>query len=376
MGIKICHLTSVHDSTDVRVFRKECSSLAKKYDVYLVAKGQSREENNVKIIGIGDAPDSRLKRITRFTKAVYQKGLSLDCDIYQIHDPELLPVALKLKRKGKAVIYDSHELYYEQIQNRPYLNRTIRKVISFLYLLYERHVLKRIDAVIFPCLINGRNPFEGRCELIETIDNYPILDELFANYDENCVKTERSACYVGSISANRGVTNFIKAISKIGGVANIGGPFDTIDYEEELKKMPEFKSVNYHGVLNRDQVLQMLNSSIIGMANLRNVGQYNKSDNLPTKVYEYMSMGMPVILSKSPYNDVIMKKYKFGICVDPDDIDETARAMETIFSDKELQKEMGVNGRRAVKNYFNWSTEEKKLIELYEKILMKRRIQK
>ena len=104
MGIKICHLTSVHDSTDVRVFRKECSSLAKKYDVYLVAKGQSREENNVKIIGIGDAPDSRLKRITRFTKAVYQKGLSLDCDIYQIHDPELLPVALKLKRKGKAVI--------------------------------------------------------------------------------------------------------------------------------------------------------------------------------------------------------------------------------------------------------------------------------
>ena len=65
--MKVCHMTSAHDSDDVRIFQKECVSLAKSgHEVYLVARGQSRNEKNVTVIGVGDAPSGRLKRMFFF----------------------------------------------------------------------------------------------------------------------------------------------------------------------------------------------------------------------------------------------------------------------------------------------------------------------
>ena len=52
---KVCHVTSVHESDDLRIFDKECISLAKNKDmkVYLVARGESRIEQGVSVIGAG-----------------------------------------------------------------------------------------------------------------------------------------------------------------------------------------------------------------------------------------------------------------------------------------------------------------------------------
>ena len=367
--IKVCHLTSVHESDDVRIFVKECSSLAMAgFEVFLVAKGKSREQNGVKVIGQGMAPKNRIKRIIFFTRRIYRAALELDCDIYHLHDPELLPIALKFVKHGKKVIFDSHEMYSEQIRNKEYLPRIIARIISALYENYETMVLKKIDAVVFPCLYHGRHPFKGKCKIVETIDNLPMLSELYDKYDDSLPKDERSACYIGSITEDRGVTNFIKATYIANGTANLGGVYYSKEYKEQLKKMPEYRCVKYYGKLDRKQVLEMLQRSIIGMANLRNVGQYNKYDNLATKVYEYMSLSMPVILSKSDFNIKMMNKYRFGICVDPDDVDETAKAMKYIFDNPEEARRMGMNGRKAIAGKFNWEKESEKLVQLYQKV--------
>ncbi len=55
--IKVCHITSAHNSDDIRIFHKECASLAKAgYDTYLVAKGESREEKGVHVVGVDPPP--------------------------------------------------------------------------------------------------------------------------------------------------------------------------------------------------------------------------------------------------------------------------------------------------------------------------------
>jgi hypothetical protein len=111
--IKVCHLTSVHPIDDVRIFHKECISLAKNgYDVTLIACGEREYEeikNGVKCISLYVPVKNRLERMIKRPKAIYKKALEIDTYIYHFHDPELLPLGKKLKRKGKKVIYDAHK---------------------------------------------------------------------------------------------------------------------------------------------------------------------------------------------------------------------------------------------------------------------------
>ena len=108
--IRVCHRTSAHDEEDIRMFHKECVSLARAgYEVYLVERGESREKNGVHIVGVGDLPRSRRKRMTESVRRVYEAARALDADIYHLHDPELISCGLKLKKAGKKVIFDSTE---------------------------------------------------------------------------------------------------------------------------------------------------------------------------------------------------------------------------------------------------------------------------
>ena len=99
---KVCHMTSAHGVEDIRIFHKECVSLAKAgYDVYLVERGESYEKDGVHIVGVGEILKSRRKRMTEGAKKVYEAARAVDADIYHLHDPELLPYGLKLKKQGR-----------------------------------------------------------------------------------------------------------------------------------------------------------------------------------------------------------------------------------------------------------------------------------
>ena len=365
--IKVCHMTSVHGKEDIRIFHKECVSLAQAgYEVYLVERGESYDKNGVHIVGVGDIPDSRLKRMTEGSKRVYEAALALDCEIYHLHDPELLPYGLKLKRKGKKVVFDSHELTRKQIKERPYLPKPLLSVISFFYSLYEDFVLSRIDGVIFPCLVDGKFPLRGRRTVL--LNNVPRLDELYDKYDPDAEKTPDSICMVGSLFYERGITHFVKAVHQAGGQAYLGGKFSPASYEEELRSMPEWDCCRFLGFLNRGQVLDLLQHTRIGCAALLDVGQYYHIENLPTKAYECMALGLPVILSNTPYCSRVVKEYGFGVCVDPEDIAGYAAAIKRLLDDPALCEEMGRKGRQAVKEVFNWDTEFQHLLELYRSL--------
>ncbi len=109
--VKVCHLTSVHSRFDIRIFTKECCSLQKAgYGVNLiVADGKGDEfKKNINIFDVGNI-SGRLRRFIYISKRILNKAKELDCNIYHFHDPELFPIALKLKKYGKKVIFDSHE---------------------------------------------------------------------------------------------------------------------------------------------------------------------------------------------------------------------------------------------------------------------------
>lgn len=366
---KVCHMTSVHPAEDIRIFRKECVSLAKEgYDVTLIQKGDSYEKDGVKILGFTEIPGNRLKKMFSSTKQVYRKALEADADLYHFHDPELIPYALKLKKAGKKVVFDSHEKYSMQLRNKPYLPSFVSKAVAWAYSKYERFALKKMDAVIFPCTLNGVHPFANQCKRTITLNNLPLLEELYDKWSPK-EKDGFTACYVGYVRPDRGNTENVLACNKANIPLILAGKISPDEYEDELRNLDEKKLTEFLGYVDRDQVLEVLNRASVGLVTELNVGQNNVFDNLPTKTYEYMSMGIPVVISHSAYTDQLIQKLKFGIGVDPNNVDEIANAIAYLAAHPEEAKAMGENGRRAVKEELNWGEEEKKLFALYEDIL-------
>jgi len=371
--LKVCHMTSAHRSDDVRIFHKECVSLVRAgFDVYLVAQGRSYDCNGVHIVGVGEKARSRLERMFKTAKKVYQKALEIDADLYHIHDPELLLFAKKLVAKGKYVIFDSHENYGAQILHKKYIPFFLRNITSQLYKCFESYVLRNINAVIVPCTFNGINIFGKIAKKTIYIDNVPRLSQFYNKYQEKDLKGPY-VCYTGVLSHSRGITHLIKAAHRANTKLILAGKFSPQGYYEKLKDMPEFECVDYRGYLNHNEVVDIYNKSSVGMCTVLNIGQYNTGNNLATKVYEYMSMGLPVILSDSPYVRKILEEYNFGIPVQPDNVEEIASAIRYLLDNPGIAMQMGQNGRRAILEKFNWEIEEKKLISLYEEITTEQR---
>lgn len=368
--IKVCHMTSVHPPEDVRIFHKECVSLAKAgYETYLVQRGESYEKEGVHIVGVGAPPKGRIQRMTNFARSVYQKALEIDADIYHFHDPELLPYGLKLKKRGKKVIFDSHEIYAIQISQKSYLPRWVIRLITCCYICYEKHVVKQLDAVVVPGLRGDRLFFDGKAKKLVIVDNTAKLDELYDHYCPEITRNTRQVCYVGSLTQARGITLSIKAVYAAQCRLFLAGKFVPAGYEESLRAMPEFSCVEYQGELDRTGVQDLLNRSSIGLCLMSAGLQFQVNSNLNVKTYEYMAMGMPVILSCNPYNRTILDQWKFGICVNPNNEKEVTDAICYLLNHPEEARQMGENGRRAIKEKFNWGVEEKKLLALYEEVL-------
>ncbi|WP_243465226.1 hypothetical protein [Photorhabdus temperata] len=155
----------------------------------------------------------RLNRIFRTTKRVYKKALELDSDLYHLHDPELIPIGLKLKKKGKIVIFDAHEDVPKQILNKPYLNRLTRVIISKMFSLYEKYSTAKFDGII-SATPSIRNKFLKLNNNTIDINNYPILGELNHNIP-NWSNKEKQVCYVGGISTIRGIEEMVESISHL-----------------------------------------------------------------------------------------------------------------------------------------------------------------
>ncbi|MBS9442722.1 glycosyltransferase family 4 protein [Photorhabdus heterorhabditis] len=366
--MKIAHMTSVHSRYDTRIFFKECISLQQeKYDVSLiVADGRGNETNkNINIYDVGFLP-GRLNRIFRTTKLVYKKACELSADIYHLHDPELIPIGLKLLKKNKIVIFDAHEDVPKQLLSKPYLNKYILRFLSKGFSLYERWAIPKFSGIITATPII-RDKFLLINKRTIDINNYPILGELH-NSNIEWSEKEKQVCYVGGISRIRGIKEMIESISHLSTDTKmkLAGNFSNKDLENKIKSMKNWHKIDELGFLNRTETKELLSKSIAGMVLFH--PQPNHIDAQPNKMFEYMSAGIPVIASNfTLWKDIIIGN-NCGICIDPLNPKELAHTIDYLSNNHDIAEEMGNNGCLAVNNKYNWNIEQSKLIKFYQQI--------
>ncbi|MDH4992787.1 glycosyltransferase family 4 protein [Aquamicrobium lusatiense] len=369
--MKVSHLTSAHPRYDTRIFLKMCRSLgAIGYDVTLIVadgKGEEHKEG-VHVLDVGKS-GGRLDRMTGATRRVLEAALELDADLYHLHDPELLPVGLKLKRRGKRVIFDAHEDLPKQILSKPYLHPVARRPISMAMSVFERFACSRLDHVVAATPVI-RDKFAALGIRSTDINNFPMLGELDGAVPWE--QKEREVCYVGGITAIRGIREVIAAMGLCRSRArlNLGGGFPESRVKADVEKMPGWAAVNELGFLSREAVRETLGRSVAGIVTF--LPMPNHIDAQPNKMFEYMSAGLPLIASDFPLWREIVEGNDCGVCVDPADPAAIAEAIDRLVENPDLARRMGENGQRAVNERYNWAIEEKKLLALYDTVLLPR----
>lgn len=369
--IKVCHITTVHQPFDVRIFHKEAKTLADaNYKVLLIAQHNKKEVvEGIEIFPL-PKPKNRLDRMLFLTRKAYKIALKQKADIYHFHDPEFLPFAVKLKKKTNAkIIYDIHENVSLQILTKDWIPKFLRSFFSKFYKFREKKALNFIDWL----LLVEDFYFKGYKKKT-VIRNYPIIKK---DLIENKVNNLKELIYVGGINEKRGIFEMIKAVNilnkknlevKIKIVGNI---------EEKLKsKINKFikslgleDSIIFTGSVAHPEAMRLIKGAGIGLSILKPIPNYVNS--LPTKIFEYMMNGLPVVASNFPLLKEIIEGNNCGICVNPLDPKEIAKAIEYLIEHPEEAKKMGENGKRAVLEKYNWERESKKLLKVYEQLLKK-----
>jgi glycosyltransferase involved in cell wall biosynthesis len=365
----VCHLSSLHYRKDLRILVRECRSLAVAgYEVhYIVADGQGEETiDGVHIhdVGLRAAFPSRFFTTHR---AMREKAWSLNAAVYHFHDPELMILGLKLKRKGAKVIADVHEDVPREFLSSPDKSWLRRQISSFLLDRLEQYSFSQLAAVITssPLVESRLQPIAKR---IINIGCFPDLTEEFPAIPHPIEKTT-DLVYIGSIAPLRGIKETVQLLDGTPWRYTLIGDFQGEGTADGIRNLPAWDSqVNYLGFTeSRVTIINNLHTARIGMANL--LPHYSYATAYCIKIFEYMACGIPVIATNFPFWQTIVDKNECGITVDSTDRAATKAAIQYLLDHPAEAERMGQNGRRAIETKYNWAAEEQKLLQLYTQVL-------
>lgn len=365
----VCHLTSVHNRYDNRIFFKECCSLASHgWEVHFIVADDKGDEvkSKVNIWDVG-SDNGRCKRFFRTTRKVYEKALIVDADIYHFHDPDLIPIGLKLKKKDKIVVYDSHEDFRTQIKIRPWLNQYLRGMVSYIFGKYEDYAMKRFDGILVPQW-GMIDYFKDLNENTKLVANTIIIDDKFDLADKDY--TNKICFHPGTLTKERGVQNMVKAFEFLNGEELIlAGTWDSNELFESTKKLNGWHKVNYLGNCPYSEIKEYHKKASIGLILFEDIGQYHFA--YTVKLFEYMYFGTPVIMPNFGDWVEFNKKYQCGITVDTGNPELVAKEIKFLNENPSIKKELGTRGRSAVMDELNWGTDERRLLQFYDALVDK-----
>ncbi|OUW96522.1 MAG: hypothetical protein CBD97_01330 [Pelagibacteraceae bacterium TMED237] len=356
---KIIHVTSVHNHNDVRIYEKECISLSKEYNVEIINPNFEGKINKINFKKIFFFRKSKILRVLTSWIFVLPSTCLGKHKLIHFHDPELIFAAPFWKLFRKKVVYDVHENYSKQILANESLPEIVKIIISKILLFIEAIYSIFFDLIIV--VLKDLNPTLNRFNNKVVVNNKPIIDYIFAPK-----KRKNQACYFGVISEKRGVLKVAKILKEKGIKLIIGGNFDNEHIKNEICKLD---NVRYIGFVEREKIIEVVSESKCGLCTL--MPTQNHVNGSPTKFFEYLAYGTPVIASNfKSYINEVSSDNDFVFYVNPLDSDEIRKSLLSIFkmSDSAINN-LGLSAHLFSKKHHGWEKEEIKLLNAYKTII-------
>ena len=370
--MKVCHVISGYHRNDARVFLRQCLSLKRAgFDVSILTNDGEPDEvvEGISIISCRQHYRERWKVLLAAKRQFMPEVPRVDADVYQLHSPELLPLAQPLKRLGKAVVYDAHEDLPRHLLEKEWLPPVMRRPLGFGAEHYLRHTLKQIDDVVSPHshVVDHLQRTVGKGTLVA---NFPLVEDLPDLTEAEFAARPATICYTGTVYAYSNQEATLDALSQLPAVRYRVAGYIGEAHRQALMARPGAVQAEYMGRIGRAELRALYTSCIAGLAIYDyklNLG-YKLGSYGTNKVFEYMEAGLPLICTDYTLWRDIVERYECGVCVSPGSVSQIRDAIEYIENDRSRAFRMGQNGRRAVLEEFNWSSEERKYLAVFERL--------
>ena len=369
---RVLLVSPAHPANDPRIVYKQLPALADQYDVICLLPGPFSDQR----------PESvRFVSLPRFTwlgwrllivhPLIFWHIIRSRPSVVHIYMPELLPVALlcqlivrlkviyevqeNLRLKFAGKVYNNHWLFQLAFD---WFDRFARRYCYFIFT--DDSYLTTYSNLCFPSAI---------------VHNYPDIP-FIRRFAATTPIAERPPefVYLGLVTFDRGLDTMIKA------VALLKPAYPTIRLHLfgrclfdwlVVEAIPEFRAVRenltFHGQTDLHLALPIAARCVAGLALLKPVGDYPQS--YPTKLFEYMALGLPVITSNFPLYRSIIEQHKCGFCVDTGEPETVAKHLLWLLNNPENSNAMSLQAFQTVTTKYSWANEKATLLNFYNLLI-------
>ena len=336
--------------------------------IYRKKPWHKETENNViiyRLRTIGYSVSNKISRLLNqiifaFIATIVLIKLSGKTDVIVISSPPLLSGVAALITKilrGIPYILDVRDIWPEIAVD---MGETTRNSIFYRAGRFiEKQMYAKASRII---VVNSgkRDKLVSRGvseDKIEIISN-GVSRRLYANFDfqqgrkKNNEHKDFRVTYLGLIGKAQGIDILIEAAKELDEIPNIKiviyGDGPERSYIRGLIDQMSLQNIDLAGLITQEEVPEALMKSNVNLAILK---YRSLNDSIPSKLYEYMASGRPVILSADGEASRLIKKANSGFVVPVNDPLALANAIKNLYQSPELCRGLGENGRAYAKNY-------------------------
>ena len=307
----------------------------------------------------------RYQMITRVRDAI----IKTKPDIIHANDFDaLIPAYMARKDLGCHLIYDSHEIYMENISSRG------RLYSSFAWFLkqVEKRLVKNVDLMI--CVSHAAADYFEKTYHIQkpmVVTNCALASDflLLQNVDKH---EGFEVLNHGQFYEGRGYDIMAHACDSFQDYPDIrlalrgyGKMENTLrDIVAQCAHKEQF--VFYPGVLVQE-LIPLASKSHVGVAITEGIC-LNFQLSVSNKIFEYAAAGLPVIMSDIPEHRYLNNKYHFGLVLEENTPEAFSKAVKKLHDDKQLYAQMSENAQKMSRE-INWENEFAKLLDA-ERMMM------
>jgi glycosyltransferase involved in cell wall biosynthesis len=386
----ICHIWDADYPWDIRV-EKVCQSLQLKHEVHLVCRNQKRSPRHEVLDGtiIHRLPSlpkwldfcHEIVGLPFFFNPIWLKEIwwtvkRSRADLILVRDVPLaltailvgrwynVPVLLDLAENYPAMLEDQRMYSPTSFIGRIVRHPSLAKIVEKAVLGLVDHIIVVVEESRDRLVDMGIDP--GR---ITIITNTPPLDR----WSKQCAAMTASDVhdpahfvYLGNLDGSRGLDTAIRAIRLLkdrGHYVNLSivgtGP-NIEDHRKLAETLGVTDRVAITGRLPFAKVKAIMAQATVGL--IPHYGTKAWNSTIPNKLFDFMSMGKPVVVSNAKPTERIVEAVQCGIVFNERDAEALAAAMMTM-EDKTLRDSFGRQGREAFVKQYNWTVDEQRLFE-------------